>query len=189
MIVELDTNLLSIIDNLTINQLVLLSIVLDNNQKSNQGITPLIRLVNDSEIQDLINRGLIQEKTNSKNKVELRATKKLIELITPRDLLFKEFYDQYPTLVTRPDGTKGFLRNNVKKCRDYYNKLVKGNPELHSRIIKALNFELINKAIEGKMSYMKTMWKWLTSHEWELIEEQMNINQVEDTEIYGTDLR
>ena len=36
---------------------------------------------------------------------------------------------------------------------------------------------------------MKTMWKWLTSHEWELIEEQMNINQVEDTEIYGTDLR
>ena len=36
MIVELDTNLLSIIDNLTINQLVLLSIVLDNNQKSNQ---------------------------------------------------------------------------------------------------------------------------------------------------------
>jgi hypothetical protein len=33
------------------------------------------------------------------------------------------------------------------------------------------------------------MWKWLTSHEWELIEEQMNINQPETTMLYGTKLR
>ena len=121
MIVELDTNLLSIIDNLTINQLVLLSIVLDNNQKSNQGITPLIRLVNDSEIQDLINRGFIQKKINS-NKVELKATSKLTELVTPKDILFKEFCDEYHTRVTRPDGTKVFLRNKVNKCKKNKNR-------------------------------------------------------------------
>lgn len=48
MIIELDTSLLEIIDNISINQLVFLSLVLDKNQKSYQGITPLIRLVSDS---------------------------------------------------------------------------------------------------------------------------------------------
>ena len=48
MIIELDTSLLEIIDNISINQLVFLSLVLDKNQKSHQGITPLIRLVSDS---------------------------------------------------------------------------------------------------------------------------------------------
>jgi hypothetical protein len=52
-----------------------------------------------------------------------------------------------------------------------------------------LNFELSDKAMTGKLGYMKTMWKWLTSHEWELIEEQMNINQPETTMLYGTKLR
>ena len=66
MIIELDTSLLEIIDNISINQLVFLSLVLDKNQKSHQGITPLIRLVSDSEIQDLIDRNLIQKKDDSK---------------------------------------------------------------------------------------------------------------------------
>ena len=188
MIVEIDTNILSVIDNITINQLVLLSLVLDNNQKSNQGITPLIRLVNDSEIQDLIDRGYIQKEIKG-NKEIYKATKKLVEQLTPKDTLFKEFYNLYPTLVVRPDGTKGFLRNNVKKCRDYYNKLVKGNPDLHNRIIKALNFEQEKKMLEGKTGYMKTMWKWLTSHEWELTEEQMNEENRITNDLYGTELR
>lgn len=186
MIIELDTNLLETIDNLSISQLVFLSLVLDKNQKSNQGITPLIRLVSDSEMQDLIDRNLIQRKDDSK-KVMYKPTKELVEKLTPKDILFEQFYTLYPIMVNRPDGTKGFLRSNVKKCREYYNKLVKGDPNLHSRIVTALNFELSDKAITGKLCYMKTMWKWLTSHEWELIEEQMNINQPE-TELYGTRL-
>ena len=28
--------------------------------------------------------------------------------------------------------------------------------------------------ITGKIGYMKTMWKWLTQNEWEVIEEQMS---------------
>ena len=50
MIIELDTSLLEIIDNISINQLVFLSLVLDKNQKSHQSITPLIRLVRNVEI-------------------------------------------------------------------------------------------------------------------------------------------
>lgn len=186
MIIELDTNLLEIIDNLSINQLVFLSLVLDKNQKSNQGITAIIRQVSDNEIQDLLNRNLIQKKDNNK-KLVYKPTEELIEKLTPKDTLFEQFYITYPTMVIRPDGTKGFLRSNVKKCREYYNKLVKGNSELHSKIIAALNYEISDKTITGKLCYMKTMWKWLTSHEWELIEEQMN-NQY-TFQAYGTELR
>ena len=173
MIIELDTSLLEIIDNISINQLVFLSLVLDKNQKSHQGITPLIRLVSDSEIQDLIDRNLIQKKDDSK-KLVYKPTKELVDKLTPKDVLFEQFYTLYPIMVSRPDGT---------------NKLVKGNPDLHNRIITALNFELSDKAMTGKLGYMKTMWKWLTSHEWELIEEQININQPETTMLYGTKLR
>lgn len=188
MIIEIDTDLLKIVDNLSMSQLVFLSLVLkDNNQNNHQGILPLIRLVSDSEIQDLVDRGLIQKKTTSKG-IAYKAVKSLVEKLTPKDTLFEQFRLHYPTMVTRPDGTKGFLRNNVKKCREYYNKLVKGDPNLHKRIIDALNYEISDKTMTGKLGYMKTMWKWLTSHEWELIEEQMNIDQP-NTTVYGTELR
>lgn len=187
MIIEIDTNLLEIVGNLSMNQLVFLSLVLDKNQKFNQGITTIIRLVSDNEIQDLIDRNLIQKITDN-TKVIYKPTKELTEKITPKDILFEQFYMLYPTMVIRPDGTKGFLRSNIKKCREYYNKLVKGNPQLHDRIISALNYEISDKTITGKLGYMKTMWKWITSHEWELIEEQMN-NQTDTLPIYGTQLR
>ena len=116
MIIELDTSLLEIIDNISINQLVFLSLVLDKNQKFHQGITPLIRLVSDSEIQDLIDRNLIQKKDDSK-KLVYKPTKELVDKLTPKDVLFEQFYTLYPIMVNRPDGTKGFLRSNIKKCR------------------------------------------------------------------------
>ena len=40
----------------------------------------------------------------------------------------------------------------------------------------------------GKLSYMKTMWKWLTQREWEVIEEQMQYN-MEGGYNYGYDLK
>ena len=102
MIIELDTSLLEIIDNISINQLVFLSLVLDKNQKSHQGITPLIRLVSDSEIQDLIDRNLIQKKDDSK-KLMYKPTKELVDKLTPKDVLFEQFYTLYPIMVNRPD--------------------------------------------------------------------------------------
>ena len=43
--------------------------------------------------------------------------------------------------------------------------------------------------ITGKLGYMKTMWKWLTQHEWEVVEEQMSdeCNNLYSYEMYGTD--
>ena len=42
-----------------------------------------------------------------------------------------------------------------------------------------------DKMRTGKIGYMKTMWKWLTQHEWERYEEQMNLEQ-QTANSYGT---
>ena len=41
---------------------------------------------------------------------------------------------------------------------------------------------------QGKLSYMKTMWKWLVDHQWEEIEEEMKDNEQKNLSTYGTEL-
>ena len=43
--------------------------------------------------------------------------------------------------------------------------------EILENIIKEK--EISNKMSQGKLSYMKTMWKWLVDHQWEEIEEEI----------------
>ena len=59
MIIEVDTSLLEKIGNLNINQLVFLSLLLNENQTFNQDIQNLISLVPDEDIADLNRRDLI----------------------------------------------------------------------------------------------------------------------------------
>ena len=40
-------------------------------------------------------------------------------------------------------------------------------------LIDCLKFEMDKKTREGKLSYMKTMWRWLVDHQWEETEEEM----------------
>ena len=189
MIIELDTKLLNLPANINLNQLVFLSMVLDKNQKTyNQDVRKLVSLISDDEISYLINQGLITS-IERRGSIVYEPTEMLSKFITPEKDYFDLFYDMYPVYVLRPDGTKNYLRANVNKCRHLYNTYVGRSSAAAEHINNCLAFEIDKKTRSGKIGYMKTMWKWLTSHEWELIEEQMNINQVEDTEIYGTDLR
>ena len=88
----------------------------------------------------------------------------------------------------RPDGTKGFLRSNINKCRNEYKKIVGKSRAMHEHILECLKFEVSSKMMTGKLGYFKTMWKWLTQREWEVIEEQLQYEQGETVnEIsYGT---
>ena len=109
MILELDTELLSKIEHLTINQLVFLNLVLGNNQANIKDVLSLISLVNETEIQDLIDQGYIEKKVSDKAVVYL-PTETLTSLIERKVTMFDEFYEAYPQVVIRPDGTKSFLR-------------------------------------------------------------------------------
>ena len=183
MILELDTSLLNKFS-ISINQLVFISLVLNDNQINNQDIHELLSRVNEEEIQDLIQRNIIVVTISDDNKI-YSPSKELLDFIKKNEQsMFDEFYEVFPIYVTRPDGTKGFLRSNVNKCRKEYNRIIGKSKAMHEHIMSCLRYEIDDKLQTGKIGYMKTMWKWLTQHEWECYEEQMNEQQ--NTELYGT---
>lgn len=182
MILELDSSLFNKIEDLSINQLVFLTLCLNSNQTNHQDIHQFLSRISETEIQQLIDNGYIAITTLNNNTV-YKTTDKLKEILGKKEDYFQLFYDTYPIYVTRPDGTKGFLRGNINKCRKEFNRIVGQSKAMAEHLLECLNFDIQEKTMYGKLGYFKTMWKWLVQHEWESIEEQINYNSIET---YGT---
>lgn len=181
MILQIDTNLLKKINNISLNQLLFLNLVLNYNQKNHQDVAAIVSQVSNNEIQDLISNGYI-ESDHSKI-LTYKATDKLLNL-TDCDEEFERFDNIYPSYVYRPDGTHGYLKGNKKKCKEQYKKIVK---QVDSELLyRCLLKDVEQKTISGKIGYMKTMWKWLTQCEWEVIEGQLVDDEPVNTNSYGT---
>jgi hypothetical protein len=172
MIIEVNTKLLDVYPELNSNQLLFLSMVLDKNQKSNQDVRKLVSLMSDDDISYLIEKQLVTSMERG-NSIVYEASEKLKSFMEPPKDYFDLFYDMYPVYVVRPDGAKAYLRANVNKCRHLYNTYVGNSSAMAEHINKCLEFELEKKSREGKVSYMKTMWRWLVDHQWETAEEEM----------------
>lgn len=182
MILELDSSLFNKIEDLSINQLVFLTLCLNSNQTNHQDIHQFLSRISETEIQQLIDNGYIAITTLDNNTI-YKTTDKLKKILGKKEDYFQLFYDTYPIYVTRPDGTKGFLRGNINKCRKEFNRIVGQSKAMAEHLLECLNFDIQEKTMYGKLGYFKTMWKWLVQHEWESIEEQMNYNSIET---YGT---
>ena len=67
MIIEVNSKLLDMPEQINLNQLVFLSMILDKNQKPYQDVQKIVSLISDDEISYLINQGLItsMERGNS----------------------------------------------------------------------------------------------------------------------------
>lgn len=179
MILELDTSLFDIYGKMSINQLVFLTLVLNENQSNNQGIHQFLSRISENEIQELVDSNIITVITSGDSKIYSISEDTRKHLKQDKSW-FDEFYEVFPVYVTRPDGTKGFLRSNINKCRKEYNRIVRKSRAMHEHLIKCLQFEIDNKMITGKIGYMKTMWKWLTQREWEVTEEEMQFSMEQD---------
>lgn len=187
MILELDTSLFNI-GEISINQLVFLTLCKNDIKTNNQDVHQFLSRISETEIQSLIDQDLIVCTTQGDNKV-YEPSEKLLNFLKEDKTWFDQFYELFPVYVTRPDGTKGFLRANINKCRKEYNRIVGKSKAMHEHLMKCLQFEIDNKMLTGKLGYMKTMWKWLTQREWEVMEEMMqeedNVSQ-QNTYGYGT---
>jgi hypothetical protein len=186
MIIEVNTKLMDLPEQININQLVFLSMVLDKNQKFDQNVYKIVSLISDDEISYLINQGLITSKTKGES-ITYQPSERLIAFVTPEKGYFDLFYDMYPVYVNRPDGSKSYLRANIHKCRHLYETYVGHSQTMAEHINNCLQYEISKKMREGKLSYMKTMWRWLVDHQWEEseIEMQQESNNVNS---YGTEL-
>ena len=187
MIIELNTKLLDI-PGVNSNQLIFLSLVLDKNQKTyNQDVRKVVSLVSDEEISNLISQGLITSIERGKS-ITYSATDKLKEIAKPNQDYFDLFYEMYPIYVLRPDGTKNYLRANINKCKRLFNSYVGRSEAMAQHLIQCLDFEMKKKANQGKLGYMKTMWRWLVDHQWEESEEEMQDESKQEESTYGTEL-
>lgn len=179
MILELDTSLFDIYGEMSINQLVFLTLVLNENQSNNLDIHQFLSRISENEIQELVDSNIITVITSGDSKI-YSISEDTRKRLKQDKSWFDEFYEVFPVYVTRPDGTKGFLRSNINKCRKEYNRIVGKSRAMHEHLIKCLQFEIDNKMITGKIGYMKTMWKWLTQREWEVTEEEMQFSMEQD---------
>lgn len=187
MIIEVNTRLLDIYPELNSNQLIFLSIVLDKNQPKYQDVRNVISLISDDEIQYLIQQHLITSIERG-DSVTYQPTDKLKEVVNPKKDYFDLFYDMYPVYVVRADGSKSYLRANVNKCRHFFNTKCGKSSAMAEHIIKCLDYEISKRMREGNISYMMTMWNWLTRSQWEAVEDEMNDASKYQTNSYGTDI-
>ena len=104
--------------------------------------------------------------------------------INKKQNYFIEFYDEFPISVTRPDGTKDYLRNNKERARLVYNRIVK-SPAKHKEVMDCLKFEKEYRRINNAEGYMKRMSNWLASAEWETWKEHLNEEKNKPTQVLG----
>ena len=191
MTLDLNLDLLIVDPSLSLNQLVFVSLVKNDIKVTNQNVSSLVSLIDETEIQDLIDKNIITRTIVGK-KYKYELTNDFIQRMKASintTSFFDEFYELYPAYITRNDGSKDYLRANVNKCRQQYNKIVGESKELHDHILNCLKAELSDKHRKGKMGFMKRMWKWLTSNEWEAYEEHLNDDySTNTTPIYGTEI-
>lgn len=173
-------------EKININQAIFLSLVLNENQNKNQDVHKLVSQISDVEIQDLISKGLITLIEKGNNKI-YNTTQKLLDDLKTEIVSFDQFYNLYPIYVNRPDGTRGFLRANINKCRHEYNKIVGNSTSMSEHVYECLKYQINSLTANGKLGYMKTMWKWLVNREWEAIEDEMSFNS-NNVQTYGTEL-
>ena len=187
MIIEVNTKLLDLEEQINSNQLLFLSIVLDRNQLKYQDVRKIVSLISDDEIQYLIDHELIIS-IERDNSITYQPTDKLKNFLAKEKDYFDLFYDMYPVYVLRSDGTKSYLRANVNKCRHFFNAKCGRSSAMAEHIIKCLDYEISKRMREGSLSYMMTMWNWPTRSQWEAVEEEMNDNELKVSQSYGTEL-
>jgi hypothetical protein len=160
--------------------------VLGKNQPNNQDVRKIVSLISDDEISYLITQELITSIERG-NSITYQPTDKLKQALSKEKDYFDLFYDMYPVYVMRKDGTKSYLRANVNKCRHFFNSKCGRSSAMAEHIIKCLDYEVSKRMREGSLSYMMTMWNWLTRSQWEAIEEEMQ-DSTQTVNSYGTEL-
>jgi len=120
-------------------------------------------------LNDLVNKRLIHNSNlpGFCNPQKIQVRDMFVENVIKSTSFFDEFLEHFPTKVIRPDGITDYLRSDLKRCKILYNKLTKGDREIHHDILKYLDEEVRIRTETNQMKFMKRLPKWLASEEWE----------------------
>lgn len=168
--IEFDLTLINKIKGLTIGQYLVLTLAQDVLSTKKSKVTShnrILSLIPLREKQELIDNNYI----SITDEGIIKPTDSLLNVTNANSKYFELFDLAFPSYINRPDGTRAYLKGNKKKCKEQYLKIIKGSEDKHIHILSCLNKQLSEFTNSGKLGYMKTMWKWLTTAEWETVED------------------
>jgi len=160
---------------ITSDQYLIAQLLIDNETELLQ---QFINIYSNEELKTLFDRmgrtGLV---INNNNPGEMNILKLIVspsfKNMSAEGDFFDEFLLSFPPSITRPDGTKDYLRTDVTRCRRSYTKITKNKYVVHKHILDCLRFEVIIRTREGNLQYMKRLPKWLISEEWKVYEQRL----------------
>lgn len=132
--------------------------------------------------------------TNINNIDEYDPSKIIILPDFSEFLIMGDFFDElvkvFPVSVVRTDGTKDFLRTDLKRTKSVYSRLTKNKLNIHRHIIDCLKFEIETRKKNGSMGWFKRLPNWVVSEEWKVYEDAMKeqVFQKDEDLGYGTQL-
>ena len=192
MIIEVDYNFL-VINNITIKEYLLCYLL----EKGNVNRIKKYDKIDPFTTEFLVNlekKGFIKRKTIPKdlfptiNNIEVTEDfKNLIEVKDP----FDELWNLYPKFTIRIDGNVSDLRGSKSRVKQKYEKLIRGKPLLHKKIIQSLKLEIEHRNTNDTMKWMKSLTNWLDGQGWEMIEEMAKNNKIATSntkQSYGTNI-
>ena len=137
-------------------------------------------------LEDLVNKRLIHNSNllgvNDPEKIQVREN--FVESVIKPTCFFDEFLEHFPIKVTRPEGNTDYLRSDLKRCKTLYNKITKGDRDIHNSIIRYLDEEVKERTKTNQMKFMKRLPTWLVSEEWEVWKLRLN-DSIEENNLLG----
>lgn len=174
MLINVDVNSL-IYNRLTVDLYLILQLI---NDKQYDTFNKYLALYTNEEKKTLFNKLNTLGYCINRNGLDEYDPNK-IEITTSfsKFLLSGDFFDElvqvFPVSVTRSDGTRDYLRVDLKRSKIMYSKITKNKLAMHNHILDCLRFEIATKTRNNGMQWMKRLPKWLVSEEWKVYEQAL----------------
>lgn len=183
-----------IYNRITADQYLIAQLLVDNETEL---VKQFVNIYSNEELKILFDRmGRTGLTINNNNPGEMDILKLIVspsfKNMSAEGDFFDEFLLSFPPSITRPDGTRDYLRTDITRCRSNYRKITKKKYAIHKHILDCLKFEVQIREKEGNLAYMKRLPKWLSTEEWKVYEQRLkdekaNIGRKEETG-YGNTL-
>jgi hypothetical protein len=188
MVIPIELTVLSKLE-ITVGEYALLYLLANRLTAKANDLLRLDSSITPDTIQRLIEKRLIHasHQSNGINLAKVIVRNRFITEMKKGDM-FDDLVAHYPIKVTRPDGTQDYLRNDLTRCRKLYNQILKSGEAEHSDVLEALAYEIYDRTNSNKMGYMKRLYKWITSEEWQIWQQKLKEVNVIDKADYFSQL-
>lgn len=184
---KLNTDFLKVLD-INLKQLLFVDLLFRNTAVSKLKLFLTSDVLNKEDFENLKLKNILRTESDFQNPSTIsfvHGFKANYKSFGNNDLLFDEFHDAYPSVVTRPSGEEQYLKASTKQVKKLYHEIIKGDKEMHAKLCRCIKAEVAHRELAGGMPFMKNMRNWLLSEEWVAAEAILESSIKPTTTKYG----